>query len=835
MAEYQSNSGLVIMSPENFNLPLGGWKVSTSASGYTGTGYIENDDQEYFQGIEAGHNVITVQIKINTPGKYRFQWRTQVLAGTNSHDNNDTWLRFPDADDFYGETSAGVKGWPRGANKSPVLAGQTDKGWMKLFLVANLNQWTWTTRTNDEAGREVYVEFDTVGVYHMEIATRSLSHGIDRAVLWNVATQNESAATQLNSAETTYNVSGTSGNGNVTTTGELKNYHKTTLNLNGPYRGEQESTFKNLRFNVTFTSPSNVSYLVPGYFAADGNSAETSATEGNQWKCHFLPTEEGVWTYVTSFRSGVNVSTSTSLFAGAALAPYDNKSGSFTIAPTDKIGTDLRAKGKLQYVNETFLQWSTGEYFYKVGCDSPETILEMPDIDNTFAPTKTFSPHLSDWNTGDPDWQGGKGRSIVGAMNYLAEQGQKVQYFMIHSCYGDGGHINAAKGKGGETSPWIGADSFYRYDTSKLAQWQILFDHMASKGLITHLVLSEQENQSYFEDQEGGSMANGRKLYFRELVARFGYLNGLTWNIGEESGWTANGRRYGTAITTAQQIEQAAYLDSILYYKENIVLHNGPSTQARALQNYNALTVTQTKFTGAAYQGVYDEASYNDGISTYDRLTFFRQRALNNGQPWVISYDEPWNSPKILGTTMFTKWRKQSLWNSIMAGAAGIEMYIAGGDDLIAQDLRPYQTLFEYMDYACSLFMNNNIPLQEMIPNRNIVNNSSVNYAMSNSGQGYLAYFPNGGTNNTLTTTTSTLHTIKWYNPRTGGSLQNGSITTVNGGTAIGIGNPPNGLTLDWVAYVYDANIPTSGMNGTPTVIVPTSSSFDEDFFNFIH
>ncbi|MCB0631583.1 MAG: DUF5060 domain-containing protein, partial [Lewinella sp.] len=94
----------------------------------------------------------------------------------------------------------------------------------------------------------------------------------------------------------------------ATISGELKKWHKVTLDFDGPESDEQASDnpFLNYRLNVVF-SHGDKRYRVPGYFAADGNAAETSATGGNHWRVHFAPDEEGEWTYRVSFRKGENI------------------------------------------------------------------------------------------------------------------------------------------------------------------------------------------------------------------------------------------------------------------------------------------------------------------------------------------------------------------------------------------------------------------------------------------------------------------------------------------------------------------------------------------------
>jgi hypothetical protein len=93
------------------------------------------------------------------------------------------------------------------------------------------------------------------------------------------------------------------GNGAITVSGELKQWHKVTLNLAGPFAAEPDTApnpFTDYRLNVTFThSSGSPAYNVPGYFAADGNAANTSATAGTVWRAHLSPDKAGTWTYLS--------------------------------------------------------------------------------------------------------------------------------------------------------------------------------------------------------------------------------------------------------------------------------------------------------------------------------------------------------------------------------------------------------------------------------------------------------------------------------------------------------------------------------------------------------
>ena len=58
----------------------------------------------------------------------------------------------------------------------------------------------------------------------------------------------------------------------------LMQWHKVTLTIDGPSTSEaaSQNPFLNYRMNVAFTHPATgTTYIVPGYYAADGNAANT--------------------------------------------------------------------------------------------------------------------------------------------------------------------------------------------------------------------------------------------------------------------------------------------------------------------------------------------------------------------------------------------------------------------------------------------------------------------------------------------------------------------------------------------------------------------------------
>ena len=169
-------------------------------------------------------------------------------------------------------------------------------------------------------------------------------------------------------------------------TGELKKWHKVTLVFEGPVTSElaEENPFLSYRLNVSFThSNSGKEYLIPGYYATDGNAGDTGAESGNIWKVHFAPDEIGEWNYKVDFKKGkwAAVRTSEKLKSGDFM---DGTSGKFTIKETDKTGKDFRGKGMLLYVGERYLKFQNGEYFLKCGSDAPENFLAYDQFDGTF-------------------------------------------------------------------------------------------------------------------------------------------------------------------------------------------------------------------------------------------------------------------------------------------------------------------------------------------------------------------------------------------------------------------------------------------------------------------
>lgn len=572
--------------------------------------------------------------------------------------------------------------------------------------------------------------------------------------------------------------------GKVNISGEMKQWHTIVLNIDGPLVSENDvpNPFLNYRLNVEF-SKGNKIYLVPGFFAADGNAANTGAEKGNKWRVNFVPDEPGTWNYRVSFRKGENISIVAKADTGISVAP-DGFQGTFQISPSDKKGRDFRAKGRVVLPDaEKYLKFKgSGEYFMKSGADSPENFLAYVDFDQTHSITgkvklKDYAPHLESFREGDPTWGMDKGKGIIGALNYLAAQNVNSVYMLTMNIQGDGNDV----------WPWNDENERYRFDCSKLDQWDIVFTHMDTIGMMKHFVLQETENECLLDI---GWTETQRKLYLREIVARFGHYLGITWNFGEENGivpWSKWGQ------DKAQKHQMANYFKSINPYDNYLVVH----THSRESDRQNTLNdwLGFKNLDGFSFQ-VHHTDEINQVVQEWMSL------AADSGHVLAGQLDEI--GPANLGVVSDSAdpghdiIRKEALWGSLMAGANGVEWYFGyknKHNDLTTNDFSTRKNMWFQTHVATKFFAT--LPLNEMSPNNSLTANKN-DYVFAAEPEIYVIYLPEGGST-AINLDNQSNYEVKWYNPREGGSLMDGSITTVKGNMNTRLGNPPKDDEKDWV------------------------------------
>ncbi|MEM7109045.1 MAG: hypothetical protein AAF519_12530, partial [Bacteroidota bacterium] len=148
----------------------GDWQLVNDLSNATGRGYMLWEGDNFFG--QPGNGLATYRLNISSPGLYRFIWRSAVKEGDNGTEANDTWLRFADADDFYGEKSNGSLVFPRGTGKTPNPEGASSDGWFKVYRSGNDLDFKWQSNTSDNDAHPIFVQFDNAGTYTMEVSGR---------------------------------------------------------------------------------------------------------------------------------------------------------------------------------------------------------------------------------------------------------------------------------------------------------------------------------------------------------------------------------------------------------------------------------------------------------------------------------------------------------------------------------------------------------------------------------------------------------------------------------------------------------------------------------------
>ena len=580
--------------------------------------------------------------------------------------------------------------------------------------------------------------------------------------------------------------------------GELKKWHKVTLTFKGPEVSESDdyNPFLNYRLNIIFRhAASGREYVVPGYFAADGNAGETSAVEGDKWRVHFAPDETGTWNYTVDFRKGPWSAVSMKRDTGESAGFMDGVNGTLQIAPSDKTGRDFRGRGRLEYVGEHYLRFAgSGEYFLKSGPDAPENFLSYVDFDGSFKNdghkddlVKTWEAHMGDYRKGDPTWQNGKGRAMIGALNYLASKGLNSVSFLTMNIGGD--DQNAF--------PYVDYDTWDRMDVSRLDQWEVVFSHAQHLGIFLHFKLMEHENQGLLDN---GAVGVNTKLYYREMIARFGHHLALNWNVCEESG------EWGKLKTPPQDTPERLACADWLYrqdpYHHHVVIHNG--------KHVDDLLGPASKYTGPSVQ-----TSKEDFRQVHGAVIRWRKLSAEAGKKWAVSVDEPGDASFSLvpddkdpeGINHFNA-RKNALWGTFLAGGWGVEWYFGYKNphsDLSCQDYRSRDRFWNYCRYALEFFADNPIPYWEMESSDSLVgntDNSLDRFCFAKTGECYVVYLARVDSPMLDLSGASGEYDVRWFNPREGGALEYGSVKQVKGGRDTALGSPPSDPEVDWIVLV---------------------------------
>ncbi|MEL7485151.1 MAG: GC-type dockerin domain-anchored protein, partial [Planctomycetota bacterium] len=456
------------------------------------------------------------------------------------------------------------------------------------------------------------------------------------------------------------------------------------------------------------------------------------------------------------------------------------------------------AKGRLRNVGEFYLRFQDGDAYIKGGADSPENWLGYVGFDNTEddggagvsgTGLHVFQPHAQDWNPGDPDWDRtdppgtNSGRNIIGALNYLESVGVNSIYFLPMNIGGDAR----------DTWPYVGPidgsgnvnNDNTRFDVSKLAQWDIVFNHAQAKGIMLHFVLNEAEapNKLELDDAELGVE---RKLFYREMIARFGYHNATTWNISEEYNLNLN-------LGAQRVIEFAEYFSDVDPYGNPLTVHNA-GNPFNPNSGPWAPFVGEPDFDLTSLQRARQADGWGQVVADY------RTASAAAGQPLAVMIDEPASPTRDVDS--FDDFRKRVIWDILLSGGGG-EWFINNRDQSL-EDFREFDQIWRETTIA-RRFIEDNLPFDTMTPDNSFVTSESGTFGGAEvfvqPREVYAVYFPDASDTGELDLSSEPgFWTLRWFNPRT--DVFEGDATTLVAGAPVELPAPPSDAGEDWAALV---------------------------------
>ncbi|QDU65957.1 DUF5060 domain-containing protein [Engelhardtia mirabilis] len=571
--------------------------------------------------------------------------------------------------------------------------------------------------------------------------------------------------------------------------GKPMKWHPTELWFKGPLSNmtfDSPNPFLDYRLDVTFLRPDGSELQVPGFFDGDGFGGGV----GQAWKVRLTPDMAGVWTFEASFRSGDDVAVAADPLAGSPVS-FDGASGVFTVAPRDLAAPGFLRDGRLDDVGLHYRRQVDGGFWIKSGADSPENLLSFAGFaDVEKAPgskglVHRYESHASDWTlqdrelplAGDLGADVSVSRNLMGALNYLSSVGVNSVYFLPMNLGGDGQDV----------SPFIGhANTAYdktHYHIARLYQWEAVFRHAQERGIQLLMVLAETEpqNETWLDF---GTLGVERKLFMRELVARFAHHNAIKWCLSEEND-------YPQAVLE----EMAAYLAGLDAYDHAIAVHNKPFAEGIL---YGPL-LGNPDFSATSIQ--YLPAAAGQTVEYW--------RAQTAGKPWVIDMDE--NNPADIGAgpDNAEELRKEVLYDIYFSGGQ-LEWYLGAhappiGGDLSVEDFRTREEIWLATKYAREVL--ETLPFHLMEPMDQALAGEPLDHGggevFALPGEAYAIYLPNADTQGTIQLDLGGYpgtFELAWYDPRSG-QFQSGSTMLMGGGWT-DLPSAPDPIQEDWVAVV---------------------------------
>ncbi len=278
-----------------------------------------------------------------------------------------------------------------------------------------------------------------------------------------------------------------------------------------------------------------------------------------------------------------------------------------------------------------------------------------------------------------------------------------------------------------------------RFDVAKLDEWRELFETMQTKGVVPYLLLEDDSAWNRYD----------RGRYYREIIARFGYLPGLLFNCGEEHN---ENYRLSQALQFMRQLQQIDPYD----HPRGIHNVNRPNNEYVDAQHID-FTSIQTGSPGSR-TGLQNALEHNRiTIDWINRCLARKRRVL------VMNFDEA--RPE----------EDRRCWWSVYLGGGVWESHVRQPYD---RPLSAWEPAWTQLGGART-FMES-LPFWEMQPHNELVKDGHA-FCLAKPGHVYAFYLPTGGSI-TVSLAPNVTYDVVWWNPENGnvGSFQNNE--TIPGG-----------------------------------------------------
>ena len=436
-----------------------------------------------------------------------------------------------------------------------------------------------------------------------------------------------------------------------------------------------------VRLDVVFSGPNGKQYRVPGFYDGDGKGGDN----GNVWKVRFSADEIGTWKYATE----------------SSTRPLDGARGSFIVTGVSDDAQGFWKWGRLEHSGTPqngirYLKFRDGPYWLKAGCDDPENFLGS--YSNFATPAQRRA-----------------------AVDYLAEHGINSLYVMTHNLDGDDKDV----------WPWLGASAQEaktksgkdaRFDITKLEQWRVLFEHMQTRGVVPYLILEDDSAWKQYDHDR----------YYREIVARFGYLPAVVFNLGEE---------HNENYPLRDGLAFAKRFKELNPYGHPLGIHNINRADDRYVDSLHLdLTAIQTGQPGRPSALKFAVEHNQIAIDWIARCQARGRRVL------MVNFDE--GRPEL---------DRRAWWSAYLGGGVW-EAHVLDPYD---QPHSAWETTWKELG-GTRAFMES-LPFHEMQPRNDLVTAGDA-FCLAKPGAVYALYLPQGGSV-TIELASTTGYTYAWWNP----------------------------------------------------------------------